>query len=223
MSPPLHPLRLAARHGAVLAIAILLAAPARAMPGDSPDPLGAASTGRLEGGPTARADRPGSLPAHATAPSVRERAADMVVTALHYLGVPYQRGGRSEAEGFDCSGFTRHVFEHALGVVLPRRADDQARDPGLLNVRRDELQPGDLVFFNTLRRTFSHVGIYIGEHRFVHAPRPGRPVRTDDMRLAYWSERYTGARRAPGGAERPAEETHAGTPVPAAQAANPRN
>ena len=80
---------------------------------------------------------------------------------------------RHSAEtGFDCSGFTRHVFETSLGLVLPRRADEQAAAPGLVAVKREDLQPGDLVFFNTLRRTFSHVGIYIGDNRFIHAPRP---------------------------------------------------
>ncbi|HET6598439.1 MAG TPA: C40 family peptidase, partial [Burkholderiaceae bacterium] len=66
----------------------------------------------------------------------------------------------------------------------------------LIKVPRDELEPGDLVFFNTLKRTFSHVGIYIGEGKFIHAPRPGSEVRVEDMRFAYWSKRFTGARRA---------------------------
>jgi cell wall-associated NlpC family hydrolase len=127
---------------------------------------------------------------------VRERAADMVLTALNFVGVRYQRGGNSEEAGFDCSGFTRLVFSNSIGLLLPRRADDQAYAPGLVDVRRQDLQPGDLVFFNTLKRTFSHVGIYIGGNRFVHAPRPGGEVRTEDMGFAYWQSRFTGARRA---------------------------
>ena len=79
--------------------------------------------------------------------------------------------------------------------MLPRRADEQAAAPGLVAVKRDDLQPGDLVFFNTLKRTFSHVGIYIGDNRFIHSPRPGKLVRTDDISFAYWSKRFTGARR----------------------------
>ena len=128
---------------------------------------------------------------------VRDRASDLVVSAMTFLGVRYRRGGNSAEEGFDCSGFTRHVFERTLGLVLPRRADEQANAPGWFAVQREELKPGDLVFFNTLRRTFSHVGIYIGEGKFIHAPRSGKDVRIEDMREAYWAKRFTGARRTP--------------------------
>jgi cell wall-associated NlpC family hydrolase len=137
----------------------------------------------------------------ATAPEsftqhVRQKASDMVLTAMNFLGVPYRRGGNDADSGFDCSGFTRHIFESSLGLVLPRRADEQAHAKGLLAVKRDDLKPGDLVFFNTLRRTFSHVGIYIGEGKFIHAPKPGGEVRVEDMRFSYWAKRFTGARRA---------------------------
>jgi cell wall-associated NlpC family hydrolase len=128
---------------------------------------------------------------------VRDGASDMVLSAMDFLGVPYRRGGNSAESGFDCSGFTRHIFEQSLGLVLPRRADQQARTAGLFAVQRDELKPGDLVFFNTLRRTFSHVGIYVGEGKFIHAPKPGGEVRIESMGDGYWSKRFTGARRAP--------------------------
>ncbi len=128
--------------------------------------------------------------------AVRHRASEMVLAAMNFLGVPYVRGGNDAESGFDCSGFTRYVFEHSLGLVLPRRADEQAASPALQRVGREELRPGDLVFFNTLRRTFSHVGIYVGEGKFIHAPRTGSNVRIDDMGNAYWSQRFTGARRA---------------------------
>jgi cell wall-associated NlpC family hydrolase len=136
---------------------------------------------------------------------VRDRASDMVLSAMNFLGVPYRRGGASAETGFDCSGFTRHIFEMSLGLVLPHRADDQAKLSSLVPVKRDELKPGDLVFFNTMRRTFSHVGIYVGDGKFIHAPRSGTKVRVEDMREAYWAKRYTGARRAelPAGTERP--------------------
>jgi cell wall-associated NlpC family hydrolase len=127
---------------------------------------------------------------------VRERASDLVITAMNFLGVPYRRGGQTEDEGFDCSGFTRYIFERSIGLVLPRRVDEQAAAPGLRSVRRDDLQPGDLVFFNTLRRSFSHVGIYVGEGKFIHSPRSGAAVRVEDMTIAYWARRFTGARRA---------------------------
>jgi cell wall-associated NlpC family hydrolase len=124
-------------------------------------------------------------------------AGDLVVSAMNFLGVPYRRGGTSSEGGFDCSGFTRHVFENSLGLVLPRRAAEQAKSPELLPVKKDELKPGDLVFFNTLRHTFSHVGIYIGDNKFIHSPRAGGRVRVEDMRMAYWQQRFDGARRAP--------------------------
>ncbi len=141
----------------------------------------------------------GLLPATApqTVRKVSDAASELVLSAMNFLGVRYRRGGTSTEDGFDCSGFTRHVFENSVGLLLPRRADEQARLPGLATVGRDELRPGDLVFFNTMRRTFSHVGIYVGDGKFIHAPKPGASVRIEDMREAYWSKRYTGARRAP--------------------------
>ncbi len=142
---------------------------------------------------------------------VRDRASDMVVTAMNFLGVRYRRGGNDADAGFDCSGFTRQVFETSLGLVLPRRVDEQAKAAGLLKVKKDELEPGDLVFFNTLRRTFSHVGIYIGDGKFVHSPKPGGEVRVEDMRLVYWAKRFTGARRA----ELAPDQAAAAMPLPA--------
>lgn len=127
---------------------------------------------------------------------LREGASELVMASMNFLGVPYRRGGDSAEGGFDCSGFTRHVFEHTLGLVLPRRAAEQARDDKLATISRDQLKPGDLVFFNTMRRAFSHVGIYIGDGRFIHAPRSGSTVRVDDLQQAYWSRRFDGARRA---------------------------
>jgi cell wall-associated NlpC family hydrolase len=135
----------------------------------------------------------------APARTVRDRASDLVLAALHFIDVPYRRGGSGE-HGFDCSGFTRHIFDVAMGLVLPRRADDQARAPQLREVHREHLQPGDLVFFNTLQRTFSHVGIYVGDDKFIHSPRTGAAVRIEDMRESYWARRFTGARRADLGA-----------------------
>ena len=128
--------------------------------------------------------------------TVRETASELVMTAMNFLGVPYRRGGNEADKGFDCSGFTRHIFENSIGLVLPRRADEQAKDSKLQAVARQELKPGDLVFFNTLQRSFSHVGIYIGQGKFIHSPRSGAQVRIEDMRYAYWAQRYTGARRA---------------------------
>jgi len=121
------------------------------------------------------------------------KASELVIQAMGLLGVPYKRGGISEEKGFDCSGFVRHMFEKSVGLVLPRRAEEQAKVTEEIN--RSDLKPGDLVFFNTMKRTFSHVGIYVGDGKFIHAPRPGKSVRVDDMREAYWQKRFNGARR----------------------------
>jgi len=124
-----------------------------------------------------------------------DQAAGMVEQAMGLLGVPYRRGGNSENTGFDCSGFVRHLYEKSVGQILPRRAADQARATEVID--RDELKPGDLVFFNTMRRAFSHVGVYVGDGKFIHAPRAGKAVNIDDMRSAYWQKRFNGARRVP--------------------------
>ena len=121
------------------------------------------------------------------------RASELVVTAMGFLGVPYRRGGISADSGFDCSGFVKAIYEQTVGLVLPRRANEQAAATQKIDKR--ELQPGDLVFFNTLRRTFSHVGIYIGDNKFIHSPRPGAQVRVEDMAVPYWATRFDGARR----------------------------
>jgi cell wall-associated NlpC family hydrolase len=115
---------------------------------------------------------------------------------MGFLGVPYKRGGSNASEGFDCSGFVRSMFEQSIGLVLPRRAEEQAK--ATVIIARDELRPGDLVFFNTMRRAFSHVGIYLGDGKFIHAPRTGARVRVEDMRQAYWTQRFNGARRVDG-------------------------
>ncbi len=125
--------------------------------------------------------------------SVSNKAADLVVNAMGFLGVPYRRGGNSVETGFDCSGFVRAMYEQTVGLVLPRRAEQQAA--ATQKIERTELQPGDLVFFNTMRRTFSHVGIYVGEGKFIHSPKPGAGVRMEDMSLGYWEKRFNGARR----------------------------
>jgi cell wall-associated NlpC family hydrolase len=125
------------------------------------------------------------------------KASELVMQAMGLLGVPYRSGGTSEEKGFDCSGFVRYMYEKSVGLVLPRRAEEQAKVTE--EISRSELKPGDLVFFNTLKRTFSHVGIYMGDGKFIHAPRPGKAVRVDDMREAYWQQRFNGARRVQAG------------------------
>jgi cell wall-associated NlpC family hydrolase len=192
-TPPASAGRAFSRAAAALTVALAAGgAPAFAAPDDVEPPVAVAP-------PAAKvvADAP---PAGPGAPlsllrQLHERTSEMAVAAMDFVGIRYRRGGESTETGFDCSGFTRHVFAMSLGMMLPRRADEQATAPGFVAVRRDDLQPGDLVFFNTLRRSFSHVGIYIGANRFIHAPRTGASIRTEDMSFAYWAKRYNGARR----------------------------
>jgi cell wall-associated NlpC family hydrolase len=134
--------------------------------------------------------------------NVADRASNLVLNAMGFLGVPYKRGGNSADTGFDCSGFVRAMYEQTVGLLLPRRADQQAAATQIID--KKELQPGDLVFFNTMRRSFSHVGIYVGDNKFIHAPRSGAEIRVEDMGVAYWARRFNGARRV---ASSPSDDT----------------
>ncbi len=125
--------------------------------------------------------------------TLSDQASALVGTAMGFLGVPYRRGGNNASTGFDCSGFVRAMYEQTVGLVLPRSASQQAAATETINP--NELKPGDLVFYNTMRRAFSHVGIYIGDGKFVHSPRVGGEVRVDNMDQAYWKRRFNGARR----------------------------
>jgi len=120
-------------------------------------------------------------------------AQDVILQGLKLVGVRYRFGGNDEDSGLDCSGFVRLVFKDSLGAQLPRTAAEMSQVGQ--RVDTSQLKPGDLVFFNTMRRTFSHVGIYLGDNRFLHAPRSGAEVRIEDMRQSYWINRYNGARR----------------------------
>jgi cell wall-associated NlpC family hydrolase len=125
--------------------------------------------------------------------TVTDRTSELVVTAVGFMGVPYRRGGNSAETGFDCSGFVRAMYNQTVGLMLPRRAVEQAA--ATAPVARADLKPGDLVFFNTMRRAFSHVGIYVGEGKFIHSPRSGAEVRVENMNGSYWQRRFDGARR----------------------------
>lgn len=140
----------------------------------------------------------------AEAPSVSEpsdeatnnwssRASEVLVNALSLTGVRYKYGGNSPETGFDCSGFVRYVFKQAASLTLPHSA--MAISQLGKSVSKDELQPGDLVFFNTLRSTFSHVGIYLGNNRFIHSPSKGGKVRVENMDDVYWAKNFNGAQR----------------------------
>lgn len=120
-------------------------------------------------------------------------AQDLILKGLELVGINYRRGGTNPDSGLDCSGFVQLVFKDAVGLLLPRTAKEQSQIGD--TVDKNDLKPGDLVFFNTMRHAFSHVGIYLGDNRFLHAPRTGAEVRVEDMRQSYWVKRYNGARR----------------------------
>ena len=124
---------------------------------------------------------------------VADKTSQLLTTAMGLIGVPYRRGGTSEDTGFDCSGFVRAIYQKTAGLTLPRRSDEQAA--ATATIKKQDLKPGDLVFFNTMRRAFSHVGIYVGEGKFIHAPRTGASVRVESMESKYWATRFNGARR----------------------------
>jgi len=129
------------------------------------------------------------------ADSVFGQAQEFALRALSFIGVRYKWGGTSPDTGFDCSGLIRYVYSQITGQTLHGTAQEISRVGATVN--KSELQPGDLVFFNTLRKPFSHVGIYLGESRFVHAPSRGGAVEIVDMTQRYWQNRYNGARRLP--------------------------
>lgn len=120
-------------------------------------------------------------------------AQDLAVYALGLIGVEYRYGGEEPSSGLDCSGLVRHVFQQVTGVTLPRTSKELSRVGE--RVGKHDLQPGDLVFFDTRRFAFSHVGIYLGEGRFIHAPRTGRDVEVAQFDNAYWQRHFNGARR----------------------------
>lgn len=125
--------------------------------------------------------------------SFTDRAAELGMQAMGLIGINYKRGGNTPESGLDCSGFVRYVFKEAWGADLPRTSAEISRVGKPVNSK--DLQPGDLVFYNTLRRGFSHVGIYLGDSKFIHAPSSGGQVRVESMRVDYWRKRFNGARR----------------------------
>ncbi|WP_308028175.1 C40 family peptidase [Neisseria bergeri] len=121
-------------------------------------------------------------------------ADELIGNAMGLLGIAYRYGGTSVSTGFDCSGFMQHIFKRAMGISLPRTSAEQAQMG--TPVARSELQPGDMVFFRTLGGSrISHVGLYIGNDRFIHAPRTGKNIEITSLSHKYWSGKYAFARR----------------------------
>jgi cell wall-associated NlpC family hydrolase len=123
-----------------------------------------------------------------------QMANEIIIRALGLVGTPYRYGGASPTGGFDCSGLVMYVFNDVAGIKLPRTTRAQIDMPSA-EVNRNDLLPGDLVFFNTLGGRVSHIGIYVGENRFVHAPSSGGTVRLDRLDNPYWNKYYVAARR----------------------------
>jgi len=138
-------------------------------------------------------DKSESNPALEKIQAFTNRASELVVQAMSMIGTHYRYGGNTPESGLDCSGLVRYVFKEAWGAQLPRTSVEISKVG--TRVEPEELQPGDLVFYNTLRRGFSHVGIYLGDNKFIHAPSTGKQVRIESMGLAYWKKRFNGARR----------------------------
>ena len=129
-----------------------------------------------------------------TRPLTTSSNSDLAFRALGLVGTPYRSAGSDPSVGFDCSGFVVYVYRDVLGIPLPRTTSSQSQ-LDLRAPRRSALKTGDLVFFDTGGSGISHVGIYVGEGRFVHAPNHGGRVRLDHLDDRYWKERYRGARR----------------------------
>ena len=134
-----------------------------------------------------------SAPAMEQIHNFTHKATELAMTAMTLIGAHYKYGGNSPETGIDCSGLVRYVFKEAWGTTLPRTSLELSKVGQ--EVSKDELQPGDLVFYNTMRRNYSHVGIYLGDNKFIHAPSSGKTVRIDNMELSYWKNRFNGARR----------------------------
>jgi cell wall-associated NlpC family hydrolase len=125
--------------------------------------------------------------------AVVDKTETLINNAMQLIGVRYRWGGNTPQSGLDCSGFVRYVFNDTFGFLLPRKSAQMSKVG--LEIGKEELRPGDLVFFNTMRHAFSHVGIYVGDNKFIHAPSKGKAIRVDDMTKVYWVKRYNGARR----------------------------
>jgi cell wall-associated NlpC family hydrolase len=123
----------------------------------------------------------------------KNHASEVVIRALGMIGIQYKYGGDGPENGLDCSGLVRYLFREAWGKDLPRTSEEISRVGQ--HVEKNELQPGDLVFYNTLRRSFSHVGIYLGDNKFIHSPSAGGQIRIESMNVSYWKKRFNGARR----------------------------
>ncbi|MDE2155425.1 MAG: C40 family peptidase [Xanthomonadaceae bacterium] len=152
---------------------------------------GVAVAGATSDGSSTRVAGDGQAPAVGNVTDLRKA---LIALAMQLRDIRYVRGGHDPSTGFDCSGFVRYVFAHAVGMQLP--ADSTAQFLAGLKVKRADMKPGDLVFFHIRgRRRISHVGIYISEGRFIHSPATGKSVEISSLDDAYWARHFVGAKR----------------------------
>ncbi|MBA6114347.1 C40 family peptidase [Pseudomonas putida] len=142
--------------------------------------------------------RPGSSAKAHNLPAVAamspKQSSDVLSRAVNVLGTPYVWGGSSPKKGFDCSGLVKYAFNDVADVDLPRTSNAMAQGHGV-KVAKGDLKPGDLIFFNIKSRRVNHVAIYLGNDRFIHAPRRGKRVSIDNLSKPYWQQHYVVAKR----------------------------
>ncbi|HEY8682928.1 MAG TPA: C40 family peptidase [Rhodanobacter sp.] len=139
----------------------------------------------------------GLAPAATGTGSIGDLRKALIAMAMKLRDIRYVRGGHDPSTGFDCSGFVRYVFAHAVGMQLP--TNSAAQFLAGLKVKRDDMKPGDLVFFHTHgKRRISHVGIYIADGRFIHSPTTGKSVQISSLDETYWAKHFAGAKRPEG-------------------------
>jgi cell wall-associated NlpC family hydrolase len=180
-------LRIALAGLALVGLLLPPAAHAQTKQPPTPDALGALLD-RIANSPKATLDAASDVTAN-----VLDVAQHLVANALGLIGVKYTYGGNTPEQGLDCSGFVKLVFQQTMGMSLPRQSHEMSKLGE--TVEQASLMPGDLVFFNTLRRSNSHVGIYIGDGQFVHSPSSGGKVRVENLSAKYWQSRFDGAKR----------------------------
>ena len=144
---------------------------------------------------TSKAQRkaPGKI-ATASLAAANKQSSTVLSRAVNVLGTPYRWGGSSPSKGFDCSGLVKYAFNDVAAVDLPRTSSEMASGHGQ-KVERKDLKPGDLLFFNIKSRKVNHVAIYLGNDRFIHAPRRGKSVTIDTLKKPYWQSHYVVAKR----------------------------
>jgi cell wall-associated NlpC family hydrolase len=200
--PPVYDIRIFGRACAGCAIAAALALVAAASASAAPVGPVHSSIGAVAPAATATPVTPQARArstsfatdsAREAAAKVWQGAQDVALFALGMIGVDYRFGGETPDRGLDCSGLIRYVFQEVTGTTLPRTSREMSRIGA--KVALSDLAPGDLVFFNTRRFAFSHVGLYLGDNRFIHAPSTGGEVEVATLSQAYWRRHFDGARR----------------------------